>query len=34
MEGRLTSAEDTVQHLLELPGRDGLVLWERQEMLK
>lgn len=25
-EGRLTSAEDTVQHLLQLPGGDGLVL--------
>lgn len=29
----LTSAEDTVQHLLELPGGDGLVLWRQQEML-
>lgn len=33
MEGSLTSAEDTIQHLLELPSGDGPVLWGRQ-MLK
>lgn len=30
----LTSAENAVQHLLQLPGRDSLVLWTQQQGAK